>query len=282
MKNNIRLIASDLDGTLLTTEKELTPRTEAALAAAAEAGILIVPATGRFYKGMPAVIRDLPYVRYVITMNGAAVFDAGSGETIYESGLTPQEASILCDEFEKLPVLYDCYIDGWGYMKQSIYDHAEDFVTSQNVLDMLLNLRNPVPDLKEYILENNLTVQKMQIHTRDLTLRARIEKEFAEKYPQFAVTSSIDTNVEFNSHDADKGKALTALAAHLNIPMEETMAFGDGTNDIAMLRCAGCGVAMANAHPDVKAAADLITDSCDDYGVAKVIECVRESVPLTH
>ena len=86
------LIALDLDGTLLNDKKQLTDRARAALEAAAAAGAEIVPATGRFYRGIPEVIRDLPFVRYAITVNGAQVIDARDGKTIYAAEIPGPDA----------------------------------------------------------------------------------------------------------------------------------------------------------------------------------------------
>ena len=79
-------------------------------------------------------------------------------------------------------------------------------------------------------------------------------------------------NVEINHKDANKGAALLALASHLGLDRSQVMAFGDGLNDVSMIRAAGIGVAMQNAVAEVKAAADLITGSCEDSGVAQTIE----------
>ena len=98
--------------------------------------------------------------------------------------------------------------------------------------------------------------------------------ELAEKYPQFAVTSSLPNNIEVNSRLADKGRALLVLAERLGIRREETMAFGDGINDLTMIGAAGTGVAMGNACPEVKKAADLTAPDCDHDGVARVIETI--------
>ncbi|MBR1659427.1 MAG: HAD hydrolase family protein, partial [Oscillospiraceae bacterium] len=81
----MRLIALDLDGTLLNSAKELTPRNRAALEAAAAAGIEIVPSTGRFYLGIPEAVRALPFVRYAITINGAQVWDIRGERSLYAS-----------------------------------------------------------------------------------------------------------------------------------------------------------------------------------------------------
>jgi len=157
--NDVKLIALDLDGTLLNSDKALTARTRAALESAAERGVRIVPATGRFYRGMPEAVRALPFVRYAITMNGAQVLDAETGETICSAEISTEEALAFYEHLDTLPVICDCYIDGWGYMTASMQERA-----------------------------------------------------------------------------------------------------------------AGVGVAMANGHPEVRAAADMLTDDCDADGVARGIE----------
>ncbi|MBQ6470280.1 MAG: HAD family phosphatase [Lachnospiraceae bacterium] len=269
---DIKLIALDLDGTLLNSDKVLTPRSRAALQAASEKGIWIVPATGRFYKGMPEVIRSLPFVRYVITINGAAVFDAETGEDIYSADIPTDEAVAFYEYLDTLPVIYDGYMNGWGYMTAEMREKSASFDMLPFQMIMMRDLRSSVPELKAFIKEHHYRPQKMQLFTNDPALRERLLVTMAEKYPQFSVTSSLPNNIEINSFDADKGRAILALAEKLSIPREATMAFGDGLNDVSMLRAAGVGVAMANAHPDVKAAADRLTDSCDEDGVAKVIE----------
>ncbi len=87
--HNIKIIALDLDGTLLNSNKELTSASSAALYRAAESGILIVPTTGRFYGGMPEEIRQLPFIKYAVTVNGAQVADVAADEVIYKAEMSP-------------------------------------------------------------------------------------------------------------------------------------------------------------------------------------------------
>lgn len=272
---DIKLIALDLDGTLLSSDKTLTPRNRAALTAASGAGVLIVPATGRFYKGMPAVIRALPFIRYVITINGAQVFDARSGESIYSAEIPTAEAVALCEYLDTLPVIYDCYVGGWGYITASMQEKAAEYISNIHSLQMVRELRSPVPELKAWLREGGHRPQKMQLFTKnDVPYRDELLRTLTEKFPRFAISTSLPNNIEINSRDADKGRALLELAAKLGLSREQTMAFGDGLNDLTMIRAAGAGVAMANGHPDVKAAADVIAENCDADGVAKVIEQV--------
>ena len=267
----IKLIALDLDGTLLDPDKRLSEENAAALARAAEEGIEIVPATGRFYRGMPPVIRDLPYVRYVITVNGAQVFDVIRQETVCGSEIPWQRAVAVMERMDEPDVIYDCYQDGWGWMTQSLYDRAAEFAANPHSLDMILRLRTPVPELKEYLAEKQHGVQKIQAFFKDMELRSREIDALQKRFPDTTVTTSIVNNVEINSKDATKGVAIQKLAAYLGLELSQTMAFGDDTNDVTMLRAAGIGVAMGNAADAVKAAADFVTDDCNHSGVAKAI-----------
>ena len=92
-----------------------------------------------------------------------------------------------------------------------------------------------------------------------------------KRFPQYAISSSLPINIEINAPDATKGQALSFLTSYLKLKREDTIAFGDGTNDISMIRQAGLGVAMGNSAPEVLDAADEITDTNDQDGIAKVL-----------
>lgn len=268
----MKLIALDLDGTLLTTEKVLSPENEAALRRAAEAGIEIVPATGRFYSAIPESVRGLPYIRYAITINGAQIWDAREGRSLYRAEIPWQRAVELMGRLDSLPVIYDCYMDNWGWISRDHQARAADFAPHRHSLELLQKLRTPVPELKAHLAATRHDVQKVMMFFRDPALRLAAMEDLAQRFPDLAVTSSIPMNIELNSRDATKGAALERLAALLGIPRAETVAFGDDLNDVTMLRAAGIGVAMGNAGPEARAAADRITASCDENGVAKALE----------
>lgn len=268
----MKLIAFDLDGTLLTADKVLTAENEAALAHAAAAGWVLVPATGRFYGAIPENVRSLPWFRYFITINGASVYDAAAGRALLRAEIPWRRAVELMAYLDGLPVIYDCYMDDWGWISRAHQARAADFAPHRHALDMLQKLRTPVPDLKAHLAETGHDVQKVMMFFRDPALRLAAMEDLAQRFPDLAVTSSIPMNIELNSRDATKGAALERLAALLGIPRAETVAFGDDLNDVTMLRAAGIGVAMGNAGPEARAAADRITASCDENGVAKALE----------
>ncbi|MBQ7565482.1 MAG: HAD family phosphatase, partial [Oscillospiraceae bacterium] len=208
---------------------------------------------------------------YVIAINGAQVYDIRNDRTVCASELTWQRAVDVLAYLDTLPVIYDCYQDGWGWMTQSLYDRAAEFAANPHSLDMILRLRTPVPELKEYLAEKQHGVQKIQAFFKDMELRSREIDALQKRFPDTTVTTSIVNNVEINSKDATKGVAIQKLAAYLGLELSQTMAFGDDTNDVTMLRAAGIGVAMGNAADAVKAAADFVTDDCNHSGVAKAI-----------
>ena len=269
---DIKLIALDLDGTLLNSKKELTPTSRAALERAAEAGIEIVPTTGRFYGGMPEAIKKLGFIRYVITMNGAEVMDLKTGLVIYKAELPWQQAVDIMTMLDSMPVIYDCYMDSTGWMTESQKALVDETVDSPHYRKMIHELRQNVPELKAFLGQRKQDVQKMQFFTRDEALRQDMLLNLDKMFENLSVSSSVDQNVEINNIHANKGEALQALAAHLGLPISATMSFGDGLNDLSMLSAAGLGVAMENACDEAKAAADALTDSCDADGVAKAIE----------
>lgn len=267
----IGIIALDLDGTLLDSNKNLSAGNLAALERAAAAGIEIVPTTGRFYGGIPAAVRELPFIHYTITINGAQLADARTGEVIFSAELPWDQSVELLKEFDGQPLVYDCYQDNCGWMTESMKADIDQYAPNVHYQKMLHEFRKPVPDLKEFIAERKRGVQKVQFFTGDLSFREKMLKELPERYENIAVTSSAFNNVEVNQINATKGEALKALARHLGLAEDATMSFGDALNDMSMICSAGIGVAMGNAEQELKDAADWITVSNDEDGVAKGI-----------
>lgn len=271
---DIRLIALDLDGTLLGSDKRVSKRNRQALQAAADAGVWIVPCTGRFYKAMPQEVSSLPFVRYVITINGAEVYDRDCDSILYRAEIAPSLAEQVFDYMDQLPVIYDCYQDGWGWMDERFSPLLAEYLEDGNTLDMVKNLRTALPDFREAMRQRNMPIQKTQMFFRkeDLDIRARELKALAVRFPELAVTAASPINIELNSSDAQKGRALRELCANLGIDPACAMAFGDGLNDVSMLHDAGVGVAMGNASDAVKAEANLVAPPNDEDGVAQIVE----------
>ena len=277
MKKDIKIISLDLDGTLLDSQKRLSDGNRAALEEAAAKGVHIVPTTGRFFGMMPQAVRDLPFVRYAITINGAQVYDRETDNAIVREEIPLDMALDIIRLLDGYDVIYDCYRSNWGWMTESLQAKAEDYATDAHYLKMVREFRNPVPELKEYLRSTAAEgdVQKVMLFARntpgsELVTKA-IADAVAERFPSIKTTSSTWNNLELNISTAHKGNSLKRFAEHLGYTLENCMALGDGTNDLSMIEAAGLGVAMSNAHPLVLAAADHVTASNDEDGVAKAI-----------
>lgn len=278
MNKEIKLIVLDLDGTLLTTDKKISPANYAALERAAAKGIHIVPCTGRFFNGMPEEVRALPFLRYAITINGAEIYDVKQKKSLHSALISLPKAEEVYSVLDTLPVIYDCFQDGWGWMDRKFYDIADQYSMGEVRGEWIRKMRTPLDNFRQTIRERNRGIQKAQMFFRDMELRARILSELPQRFPELSITTSLVNNIEINSGDAHKGAALLELCRQLNIDPAETMAFGDGLNDITMLQTAAVGVAMGNAAQPVKDVADFITDTNDNDGVAKAVQyfCLDE------
>ena len=270
----VKLIAFDLDGTLFDDRKQLPQENIAALRAAGDAGIHLVPATGRILQGLPDQLLQLGLFRYFIFANGASVYDLDTETQLFSACIPPNLAVRICEHMDTLPVLYDCYRGEWGYMTQWMYEAAPDFFALEpEILKLVRRLRKPVPELKENIREVDVPLEKLQMYFRpeQMAERERQLLELPRLFPEIAATSSLKNNIEINSIKAGKGRALLELCAQLGIVPEDTVAFGDGLNDADMLEAAGYGAAMENAADAVKQKADAVIENNNDAGVGKEI-----------
>ena len=148
---NIRIVALDLDGTLLDSQKRLSPRNRAALERAAARGVHVVPTTGRFFGMMPEAVRELPFVRYAITINGAQVYDRVRDEAIVREEIPLETALGVMELLDSHDVIYDCYRSNWGWMTESLQAKAADYATDEHYLRMVREFRRPVPELKAHL-----------------------------------------------------------------------------------------------------------------------------------
>ena len=285
MPERIGIVALDLDGTLLDSQKRLSAANRAALERAAADGVQIVPTTGRFFGMMPAVVRDLPFVRYAITVNGAEVYDRVEDKVIAREEIPRLKAVEIMELLDGYDVIYDCYRNGWGWMTSALQAKAEPYATDEHYLRAILDFRHTVPELKAHLREtaDQGDVQKVMLFARRESgdakgLLAEITREMNARFPDIRVTASTWNNLELNIDSAHKGRAMERLAQHLGLTLANCMAFGDGMNDLTMVEAAGVGVAMANAVDAVKRVAKVVTLSNDEDGVASVLSKMRKQV----
>jgi len=268
-----RLVAVDVDGTLLTGAHELTPRVGAAVRAARARGLHVALATGKLLGSVAGLVDALALDGPQITCNGAAILPAAGGRPL---AFWPLEDAALARALSALRQADPALGIAW-YTPDAIYTDAPE-----GPLDAILAAYHEPPLIHVRALDGELPTPAKLLVTgapeRLAALRARVTPQL-EGAAQ-VVTTTPDF-LEFFSHRASKGAALRDITRRLDLSREEVLAIGDGENDITLLAAAGGAVAMANAVPALRAHAAYQTASNDEDGVALVIEAVLAGQPLT-
>lgn len=270
---SIRLVALDLDGTLLNSNKDISPGNLAALARLRERGVLMVPVTGRPSRGLPKALLALPGLRYLVTSNGATIRDMLRDEILLERHLTPRQCRTVlahCSGFDGL--IREAFRGGVGYLSQADYDLLCTRYQGSPLLPYMLDSRRVLPGtVEEFLQTDKSPVEELFLLTKSPEEKQRLH-ETLSVLPDISFADPFPNDLEVLAGGLDKGVALTFLLNHLGIAPEETLAMGDGGSDRSLLQAAGIGIAMANAVPSVKEAAHWVTSSCDDDGVARALE----------
>lgn len=269
----IKLIASDMDGTLLDDNKKIHERNINAIKKAIEKGILFVPATGRTNSTVPEDIFKNFDVRYTLSSNGAAVYDRVENKFIYKNCMSNDIVIGLMDYLKEYDIITEVYAGGEGYFQENILDKLDSFEIPPAFKEMYTKLKRPVQDIHEIIKENPNNVEKINIpwlkdNVRPV-LMENLKRDWGDK---IYITSSLDTNIELCAKTANKGDGLKNLCRIIGIKPEEVIVFGDNFNDAEMLEFAGTAVAMENGAEGIKELADFITISNNNGGVGFGIE----------
>lgn len=268
---DIRLVALDLDGTVFNDKKEITPRTLAAIRNAVARGVAVLPATGRTASGIPAAFTSIPGVRYALTSNGASVVDLQTGQQLVKQPFATADALKIYDILARGGGMLSIFIGGKSYTTRENAAHHMD-VVPENLREYFRTTRVEVEDMRATLQAHAHEIEKYSMIYHNEAERDAAWRAVQKACPGMELTSSLPGNMEINAPGVTKGSGLLALAAHLGLRREQTMAVGDSGNDRAMIEAAGLGVAMGNATDDIKEIADATTDDNNHDGVAKAIE----------
>lgn len=270
---SVRLIATDLDRTLLDSDGGVSPRTRAALDAATAAGIHVVPATARNPVGLRHLRPVLGLDEWALCSNGSFGIHLTTRELLFADEVTaPVIAGIV--------TVLDTAVRGVRYA--AVRDAGERFIAQEGYADLAtfadhkrdpsamhgetLDVVTGAPALKLVFRHGTISSPELYEIARDLVDTGQLDGS------RFEMTLSGAPFVEVMAAGVSKASGLAQLCARLGVDRSEVLAFGDGLNDREMLTWAGHGVAVANAEDEVKDVADEITASNDDEGVARVIE----------
>ena len=267
---DIRLIAMDLDGTALQTDRcSFSPRLIAALEEAHNRGIAIAVVTGRQYNMLPPAVQNHPvWENLAVLCNGAQIRRLATGECLYKKDISRDALRQLLELAKDLEIPVEFSISGVLYLTQKSLEQQQGLPRLDFHINTILANHGKVVLSLEPCCE--MAVEKCNFPYIPPHLHKQAEERL-KTIPVSAVWSS-DTSMEITHPEAQKGIALEALCDLLNIPLENTMAMGDSGNDESMLKMAGLGIAMGNAPDFIKAVSDEVTESNEHDGAAIAIE----------
>ena len=266
-----RVLACDLDGTLLRDDKTVSKEMMDALKRITDKGVIFLPSTGRTHKELPEALRDLPFLNYALCCNGGSVYDYREDRYIYEDAIPYELALEVLDYVKALPVYESVVVNGERIAKGDENDKLCDYVRKVAVKGILFNLKGAY-DVKEAFAKRHLDAQKLLLYPAEGADKEAVISDLSLRFPQLLVSSSGPKFIEVNIRGVDKGKALERFCEMMDIPITESIAFGDAENDISMLKVAGKAVVMENGTPETKKHADLICPSNNDDGIRVAIE----------
>ncbi|MCF0111555.1 MAG: HAD family hydrolase [Erysipelotrichaceae bacterium] len=266
-----KLIATDLDGTLLRPDKTMSEKTVQTIEKLIENGVYFVASTGRTHRELPKELERIKGMQFAITVNGGALYSYTENRYVYEITLEKCLALRIMEFLDRFPVYGTCVINGRRYMPSDEDDVSNPEIEKVAMKGILSNTTF-CKDVKAKIKELPYDVQKILAYFTDPSVKEELTNGLKEAFPEVTVSSSGPYNVEVNARGVDKGTALRKLCEYLQIDVADTMAFGDAGNDIPLLDAAGLAVVMSNGTDETKQHADEIADSCENDGVRKTIE----------
>jgi len=261
-----KLIALDLDGTLYNDEKQITERTRAALMQAQTRGIPLALASARpspgLYKERDA-LQMQHYGGILMSYNGGRIVDAVSNKVLFETAMDLEQTRHILKMLEALPVT-PILDDGIQFYVTDATGYKVAYECQNNCM-----FCREVGNLADFLDFSPIKIL-MSVQPEKLP---NVQKQIADLLPQnLTVVQTAHFYLEILPKSINKGQGIRDICHVLGIQPEEVIAFGDAANDIPMLRAAGMGVAMGNASQEVKAAANYITRSNNEDGIAAALE----------
>ncbi len=261
------LAAMDMDGTLLNTDHRFTPYTVRALEKAARAGKALAFCTGRCLSELWAHFEAVPAIGYAIGENGGCLYDVKAKKVLYQLAMKRETAVAMLDLAMEYDVIPQCFMSGQSYMQlrrmedlapHHVADYEAVFRAGTIFVDDVISMARGRDD-----------VEKINIYFARAEDKADFNRR--SKDLDLFIADSLGYGYEASPREATKSAGLARLCEHLGIPIGQSLAIGDGGNDVDLMRAAGLSVAMGNATEAVKAAADAVTEDCDHDGAAKAV-----------
>ena len=270
---DIRAIAMDLDRTTLNRAGRLSPGNRAALDYAISRGVQVIPASGRAFTTLPQDILDIPGISYCVTSNGAAVCSVPGGEVLMRRCLPPHLAARILDLSDEQGVTYEAFVNGVAYADTLYMADPLGMGASPDSVEYLFTTRRPAENIRLFIEAHAHELDSIDVICWDEAKMDRLRRRFESRGldEEAYITSSSHQRLEFSHLNTGKHVGVAWVLEQLGIAPAQLAAFGDGDNDAHLLEMAGIGIAVANATPMCRRAADMMTLAYDEDGLAYAI-----------
>ncbi|KAF1295660.1 HAD family hydrolase [Enterococcus sp. JM4C] len=280
----IKLIASDMDGTLLDAHMGISEENAAAIRFALDQGIEFMVSTGRNYQEARSALDEAGISCAMITLNGAQVFDK-DGVSLFTVPIAREQIAFILDRLDAHDIYYEVSTNKGLYSESQsrridsfaamIADHLPHLTYKMAIAMASANLEllhiNYVDSIRELLTDDSLEVLKIIcVHSEGPKVLGPVASEI-DALGDLAITSSGQNNIEINHRSAQKGIAVAHVATDRGIDLADVMTIGDNFNDVSMLQMAGVSFAMGNAELEVKEYAKYETDTNLENGVGKAI-----------
>lgn len=268
-----KLIAMDMDGTLLNSQKQVTEYTKEVLRKAADRGVKLVVCTGRIFTSAKSYARIIGTKAPIIASNGAYIREKDREEVIYEKYINKEKLLKIIRLSREWGFYPHIYTTDTIYSEKLIHSSLNYSKWNETVPeDEKINIKI-VDSLEDIVNEKGEAFLKVVVMAQDDEIeRLQQLKNYIKESVDVAVFSSYMNNFEVMDKEVSKGRALEILAGYYNLSKDEIICFGDNENDKTMFEFAGFPVAMGNAEEELKKIAAYVTVSNDEDGVAKAIE----------
>lgn len=266
-----RLIAIDMDGTLLDNEGRVSEKNKEAIKMATDKGVHIIVSTGRIFTSAIYFAKLIGVITPIIACNGAYVSEYHRENVLLQHPIKKEDVQKLIEVFEKNDLYYHFYDNENFYTKDLDYNSLKYYEWNEKQKEENKINIEIIKDPIEFVHQNDVNVYKIVVMDKDIEKIARVRKELSLN-DNIEIVSSWHGSIDIMYRGVSKGKALKELCNIYGIDREEVIAIGDNENDLSMLEYAGTSVAMGNGIDLVKEYATYVTDTNDNNGVAKAIE----------
>lgn len=265
-----KLIAFDMDGTLLNSQKKITDKTCEAIQKAIDAGIVVILNTGRCVAELEEYMDVLKNIQYINSTSGALVYDRKSDKDIYSSALDVDTVKAILDIVSSKDVMID-FLTRESIVQRDKIEKMEQY-RMEVYRDMFERVTVKWEDICGQYLEKPFPVSKLNIYHTSEEARNYTRQRIEELQLGVEMVNAETTSLEISAKGIDKGIGLEKLCQYLNISLSQTIVVGDADNDIGAMKKAGLAVAMGNANERIKELADVMVADNDHDGCREVIE----------